>query len=332
MISVIVVTYNQEKTIGRTLDSILRQEWSGQLEIVIGEDCSADATADICRDYARRYPNVVRLFCNERNKGLVDNYFDCLLQCRGEFIADCAGDDFWTDSLKLRKEVEVLESHDEVMLVHTAWSYYDEATGQTTPAVIPFTQPFTAGRDMLTAIITQTSQPVIHLCTALYRKDVVMKAYEADPLSFRNKSFGCEDMQVCAALAAQGDIAFLPDNTLNYSVGRPSVSVPKEPAQLFSFTEGAANLSYHLARQYGIDNQLVDRHLGFRLYELAMHAFRAHDRQLRKKTQERKMAWNAKPTWRYRIVRLVTSNELTWRGALLLRGFYKNLRKTFANG
>ena len=78
-ISVIVTTYNQEHTIGRTLDSIIKQRCHLPIEIVLGEDCSTDNTRSVCEDYAERYPDVVRLMPKTPNKGLVDNYFDCLL-------------------------------------------------------------------------------------------------------------------------------------------------------------------------------------------------------------------------------------------------------------
>ena len=97
MISVIVVTYNQENTIARTLDSILKQKDVQDLEIIIGEDHSSDNTRQICEMYALKYPSIIRLFSNSENKGIVRNYFDCLKECRGNYIADCAGDDFCID-------------------------------------------------------------------------------------------------------------------------------------------------------------------------------------------------------------------------------------------
>ena len=93
LISVIVITYNQERTIGRTLDSILNQRCHLPLEIIIGEDASIDNTRKICETYAERFPKMVKLMEKAPNKGIVDNYFDCLLTCKGKFIADCAGDD-----------------------------------------------------------------------------------------------------------------------------------------------------------------------------------------------------------------------------------------------
>ena len=124
LISVIVATYNQEDTIRRTLDSILMQQCHIPYEIVIGEDCSTDSTRSICEEYVKEHPDTIRLFANKKNKGVINNYIDCILECRGKYIADCAGDDFWTDPLKLEKEVTILETHDDVTLVHTDWNRY----------------------------------------------------------------------------------------------------------------------------------------------------------------------------------------------------------------
>ena len=99
----------------------------------LADDCSTDSTPDICRHYARKYPDKIRYIANSVNKGVVDNYFDCVLDARGEYIADCAGDDFWTDEYKLQKQTELLESNSDVVLVHTDWMYYDIKSGDMYP-------------------------------------------------------------------------------------------------------------------------------------------------------------------------------------------------------
>ena len=230
MISVVVCTYNQEQTIGRTLDAILRQQCHVPYEIVIGEDCSTDGTRTICQQYAQRHPDKIRLICNEQNKGLIDNYFDCLLTCQGEYIADCAGDDFWTDAQKLEKEVCVMERHPEVTMVITNWQYYNERTQDTTPSQQRHHKPVTPGRELLKDIITQYNMSVFHLCTALYRNEVFRQAYEEDTALFRGKSRCSEDMQIAFTMALHGDIAYLPDITLNYSIGRETISYSADDA------------------------------------------------------------------------------------------------------
>ena len=200
-ISVIVITYNQEETIGRTLDSILMQQCHVPYEIVVGEDCSTDNTLVVCKRYAEQHPDTIRILANKENKGPVNNYFDCMLQCRGEYIADCAGDDFWSDPKKLEKEVSILETSPNITLVHTAWNNFHVDSGLTTESDRqPFTAPVTKGTEMLEDIIVQTRIPVVHLCTSLYRKAIVLAELDKDEFMFRNKEFGCEDLQVAFEL------------------------------------------------------------------------------------------------------------------------------------
>ena len=329
-ISVIVTTYNQEATIGRTLDSILKQKCQWPVEIILGDDCSTDNTRAICQQYANDHPEVVRLFCNDVNKGLIDNYFDCLLKCKGKYIADCAGDDFWTDDTKLQKELDIMESNPEVTLVHTEWLYYDETTGKTSvPLPSPFTTPFTNGREMLPAIITQTHRPVVHLCTAMFRAETILKAYHDDTFMFRNKDFGCEDLQIVAALAHAGTIAYLPDITLHYSIGHTSVSIQPDDSCQFRFVKNVTSLSCYLADKYGIDNTALKPYLSYRLFALAMHAFRAHDTLLRDETTECMKQWQATKNAATKVVMTVMSKNWLWSLALQLRKVVVSVKKLF---
>ena len=320
LISVIVTTYNQEATIGRTLDSILAQQCHLPVEIVVGEDCSTDGTLAICRQYAERFPEQIRLIANEQNKGIVDNYFDCLMAARGDYIADCAGDDFWIDPQKLEKEARVLEAHDDVTLVHTDWLYYDETTGQTRPHTErQFDQAFTDGSTILEAILTQTTLPVVHLCTALYRKSAFLEAYREDTFVFRNKEFGCEDLSLTFMLARMGRIAYLPDVTLHYSVGHNSVSFNDDDARQFRFVKRISSLTRYLSQTYNVGSAVVDRHLQERMHALMMHAFRAHDRQLRSEAIQLGKEWGIRPLGKTRIVNALTGCNAIWGTVLVLR-------------
>lgn len=329
-ISVIVVTYNQEATIGRTLDSILMQQCHVPYEIVIGEDCSSDQTLAVCEQYAEKYPDKIRILKNTRNKGIANNYFDCMLECRGEYIADCAGDDFWSDPQKLEKEVILLESDPSITLAHTAWKRYHIDSGLITEGGHqPFTAPVTQGTEMLEDIIVQRENPIIHLCTSLYRKSIVLSELEKDAFMFRNQKFGCEDLQVAFVLAKQGNIAYLPESTLNYSVGGETVSTPTNHQKLFLFTKRVSSLSYYLARKYDIQSPRINRYFSHRVYELGMHAFRAHDKQLYQQTKECESNWKAQRTTKVRILYFVMRHEWLWMPGLLLRKFFVTWKQVF---
>lgn len=320
VISVVVCTYNQQDTIGRTLDSILMQQCHVPFEIVIGEDCSTDDTLAVCQSYADRYPDTIRLLANQQNKGVVNNYFDCVEAARGEYIADCAGDDFWTDALKLEKEVTLLKQHPEVTLVHTNWTYYNETTRTTMPSgEKPFTEPFTRGLKMAEDIIIQSGMPVIHLCTALYRRRVLMAALKDDVQMFRNPEYGCEDVQVTLIMALQGVIAYLPDVTLSYSIGHESVTTSVDHHKLFCFYRRVTSLSYYLSEKYRIRSVRTDAFFRQRLFELAMHAFRAHDKGLLKEVLDCERAWNIERTARLQLLFNIMRQPVLWTMALGVR-------------
>lgn len=110
-LSVCVITYNHATYIRQCIDSIINQNCNFDYEIIIGDDCSTDKTQEILLDCYKSYPNLIRLLFNNKNIGISDNYRQVLETARGEYIALCEGDDYWTDSLKLRKQVDFLDSH-----------------------------------------------------------------------------------------------------------------------------------------------------------------------------------------------------------------------------
>ena len=73
LLSIAIITYNQEKYISQTLDSVLQQEHEYSYEIVIGEDCSFDGTRKIIEDYVEKYPDIIKSLYHNPNKGLIAN-------------------------------------------------------------------------------------------------------------------------------------------------------------------------------------------------------------------------------------------------------------------
>lgn len=328
IISVIVATYNQEATIARTLDSILAQKCNMPVEIVVGEDCSTDDTRAVCERYERLFPSVVRLMPAEPNKGMIRNYYDCMLNCRGKYIAECAGDDFWTDPLKLQKQLDVMENHPEVMLVHTNWQSYDENTHETIiNSFVPFPSPVTRGRDMLETVITQTMAPVVHTCTAMYRSEVMRECYAEEPSLYSDPENGCEDIQLVCALAARGDVAYLSDVTLSYSVGHDSVSRQPDDRRQFRFVARTASLSMRLARKYGIATVGVKRFFSEKAFGLLMHAFRCRDKELRNEALTLAASWGVGSGAKLRGVRFATSCSPLWSIAFAMRKFFVGMKK-----
>jgi glycosyltransferase involved in cell wall biosynthesis len=120
VVSVFIITYNQEKTIAQTIESILMQKGEVGLELIIAEDAGSDGTASICKDYQQRYPEQIKLLLQDTNQGLVKNYIDAIRLCRGNYIAVCAGDDYWIDDRKIEKQLQFLDKHPDYGVVSTS--------------------------------------------------------------------------------------------------------------------------------------------------------------------------------------------------------------------
>lgn len=126
-LSVILITYNHEKYIRKALDSVLAQETDFPFEIVIGEDCSPDDTKNIVKEYRDNYPDKIRLVHREKNTGRPTlNVYETTMKCKGEYLAYLEGDDYWTDTKKLQKQVDFLESHKEYIACTHAHKMIDD--------------------------------------------------------------------------------------------------------------------------------------------------------------------------------------------------------------
>lgn len=111
LVSVCLITYNHQAFIKQALDSILTQETDFDIEIVIGEDCSKDDTYKILTEYASKNPAMINLLPNHSNLGVMQNFLRTYKSCKGDYIAFIEGDDYWTDSKKLQKQVNFLKDN-----------------------------------------------------------------------------------------------------------------------------------------------------------------------------------------------------------------------------
>jgi glycosyltransferase involved in cell wall biosynthesis len=119
LVSVHMITYNHEAFIGRAIEGVLNQRTDFKYELVIGEDCSFDATRSECEYYELKFPDIIRLLPSVRNLGMMPNANRVTNACTGKYIALCEGDDFWTDPEKLQKQVSFLEKNPEYGMVYT---------------------------------------------------------------------------------------------------------------------------------------------------------------------------------------------------------------------
>lgn len=134
LVSIICNTFNHARFIGDALEGFVTQKTNFAFEVLVHDDASTDGTADIIRQYAEKYPQLILPICQEENqfsKGVRITRNFQLPRARGKYIALCEGDDYWTDPLKLQKQCDFMETHPDYALCTCSTVFLDVSTGKT---------------------------------------------------------------------------------------------------------------------------------------------------------------------------------------------------------
>lgn len=116
MVSVCCITYNQKEYIRDALEGFLMQKTDFRYEVIIHDDASTDGTTEIIKEYAEKYPTIIKPIYEEENqysKGVKRILNINFAVAKGKYIALCEGDDYWTDEGKLQMQVDYMEENKE---------------------------------------------------------------------------------------------------------------------------------------------------------------------------------------------------------------------------
>lgn len=135
MLSFCLVTYNHEKYILECLESIFKQKVNFKMEILVGNDCSQDATAQLIKD---NYGDRVNLIDRKENLGLCKNLYDLFLRAKGRYVYMFSGDDYIKDEYMLQRQVDFLEEHPEYFSASARNLNYNQAKDSFSESGIDF--------------------------------------------------------------------------------------------------------------------------------------------------------------------------------------------------
>lgn len=169
-VSIIMITYGHEKFILKAIEGITIQITSFPIELIIADDCSPDRTQKIVLSSLKEnvLPENIRIEYTRHtiNKGPNANFVWAAEQAKGKYIAICEGDDYWTDPLKLQKQVEILEQNLDYGLSCTACDrYYQEYDTMITPQGIR--------QDFFITFEELIFKSPIKTCTVVFRKKIL---------------------------------------------------------------------------------------------------------------------------------------------------------------
>lgn len=210
LLSVCMTTYNHERYIAQAIESVLCQQTTFAVEVVIGEDCSTDGTLQICREYENCYPDRVRIIASEHNVGMHENYRRTIEACRGKYIAMLDGDDWFSDTQKLQMQVELLEKCGAAMCYTRS-----ERRSESDSTIYPQGALHTSFEDMLRLNTAEN-------CTTVALRDKILEYYaEVNP---QTKGWLTDDLPMWLWFTATQSIVAIDRVTAVHRVLSTSVS------------------------------------------------------------------------------------------------------------
>lgn len=290
LVSIVCITYNQEDVIRDAIESFLAQETDFPFEIIVHDDASTDRTPGIIREYAARYPNLLRPIFqaeNQYSKGKKITPI-AVAQSKAEFIALCEGDDYWTSPLKLQYQLERMLAHPECGL-----GFHPALNGGTSE------------KNREEILCRHAAEEKVFPATEIIRGDggfcptvsLMLKREVFDRLPgwfFEEAPVGDYFIQVYASL--KGGALYFPEPMAAYRIFHPGSWSDR-------MTEMKNFMSFYRRFTHSLD--LMNEDLGYRYdreirHVMAMHHLVAANTQLRAKHLEKfkeliSLSWKTRP-------------------------------------
>lgn len=221
LVSICCITYNHAKYIRDALDGFMMQETDFPFEVLIHDDASTDGTADIIREYEKKYPGIIKPIYqteNQYSKGVKISTTYNYPRAQGKYIALCEGDDFWTDKRKLQIQADFMEqNHDFVLCCHgrNFLDYYKKRYYPGPYINVPEDGIECAHEMALGKIVLPTQ-------TMFFRKDVLLKIITNLMRDIKDAPMG--DLQLAFNLAFEGKIKYIKKRMATYRCASGSVT------------------------------------------------------------------------------------------------------------
>jgi glycosyltransferase involved in cell wall biosynthesis len=240
-VSVAMITYGHEKYIKQAIEGVLMQECDFEIELIITNDCSPDKTDKIVNEIIQNHPKSswIKYTLHEQNIGMNPNFIWNLEQCEGKYIAICEGDDYWTDTLKLQKQVDLMEKTESYSLCFhnvTILKGHKKSIQYKTRK-----QPFFYTIKDLAKI------NFIHTCSVMYKRE-----FMKDILNLTKLNLPATDYVTHMLAANYGDIGYINEPMAVY---REGVGVWSSNSELKILSDWVIVLNYLI--DYYKENQII---------------------------------------------------------------------------
>ena len=200
IVSIDCTTFNHENYIRDALNGFIMQKTNFPFEILVHDDASTDRTVEFISEYEVKYPQIIKPIYQKENQytqgGSISGRFQ-FPRAKGKYIAICEGDDYWTDPLKLQKQVDFLENNLEYSAsAHQAKVIYENNFGQS--------RLFKEGVNEVIELVDLLGERIFHTASIVFKSELI-----------RNYTFSqnitAGDRSLYLLLSSFGKIRFLPE-------------------------------------------------------------------------------------------------------------------------
>lgn len=241
MVTIRCFVYNHESYLRQCLDGFVMQKTNFPFEAIVHDDASTDKTAAIIREYAEKYPNIIKPIYETENQyskhdGSLHRIMDA--HTRGKYIAYCEGDDYWIDPLKLQKQVDFLEKNIDYALVYTNYKnfYVDKNV------LISAPHPNRESGNIFDKLLQRN---FIVTATVLVRSEILQEAYRA--LNMYSQKWLMKDYPLWLEIARQWKIKYLVDITTVYRILAESASHSVNVDKMITFEKSVLSIQIFFA-------------------------------------------------------------------------------------
>lgn len=173
IVSIHCLAYNHVDYIRQCLDGFVMQKTNFRFEAIVHDDASTDGTAEIIKEYAEKYPDIIKPILEKENvyskhiPGLLTKIMD--EKCSGKYIAICEGDDYWIDPLKLQKQVDYMEAHPECAMTCTRTKLYSEKEKRY------YGEQYCRKKDGIINLVDIVNRTGLYIstCSIIYRREIM---------------------------------------------------------------------------------------------------------------------------------------------------------------